>query len=111
MATVNAAKRKFFRSHDPYVKYHPRTNMGRDEDFTSGGVFNSSPSSVCTIYGSTFSSSSSDGNKKYFIACTSNGCITVWDYQDYSRNTLGNNSGPNEPILTLVSLLVFFFFV
>ncbi|KAL3809203.1 hypothetical protein ACHAXA_005410 [Cyclostephanos tholiformis] len=101
MSTMTAAKRKFFQSHDPYVKYHPRNKVVNDKDGTSGGVLNSSSSSVCTIFGSTFSTSSSFGNEKYLIACTSNGCIAVWDCHDYSRNVPGRNSGPSEPILTV----------
>jgi hypothetical protein len=110
MSSVTAAKRKFFQSHDPFVKYHPRNKMAKDKDTPSrsGSVFNSSSSSVCTIYGSTFGRSSSLGNKKYFIACTSNGCIAVWDHQVSSgrdSNASGKKSGPSEPILTLVPKL------
>jgi hypothetical protein len=104
MLSVTAAKRKFFQSHDPYVKYHHRSKVAKDGDTTSrnGSVSNSLSSSACTIYGSTFSCSSSIGNKKYFIACTSNGCIAVWDHQA-SSSINSNTSGKKMaigPILT-----------
>ena len=81
---MNRAKRKFFSSHDPYVEYYRP----------------SSPSS-CTVYGSAFSPSRGGGGGGYFVACTSGGCVAVWDVGP-SGKSRGDGEDRNKelPVLT-----------
>eukprot|EP00579_Thalassiosira_antarctica_P017437 CAMPEP_0201948712 /NCGR_PEP_ID=MMETSP0903-20130614/55605_1 /ASSEMBLY_ACC=CAM_ASM_000552 /TAXON_ID=420261 /ORGANISM="Thalassiosira antarctica, Strain CCMP982" /LENGTH=450 /DNA_ID=CAMNT_0048491905 /DNA_START=80 /DNA_END=1428 /DNA_ORIENTATION=+ len=88
---VNMAKRKFFQSHDPYVKYyHPRTNNNNTKAAVCRSSSSSSTTSCATMYGSAFCPPYR--NKKYFVACTSNGCIAVWDVQQPSSSSTSSSS-------------------
>jgi len=97
MPSINAAKVNFFRSHDPFVNYYPSV----DRTTKGGGSSTANRRYRCrtgtsTIYASAFSPSTSSDRKKYFVACTSNGCIVVWDYQASKYEIVG----PSIPVLT-----------
>jgi hypothetical protein len=82
---LNDAKRKFFQCQNNYVKYHNKAS----NDNTS------SVSTSCTVYGSAYSPVCNN-NKRYVVACTSDGCIVVWDQHSTS------NSGALKPIIRYV---------
>ena len=96
MPSINAAKANFFRSHDPFVNYFPSV----DRTTKGGGSSTANRRYRCrtgtTIYASAFSPSTSSDRKKYFVACTSNGCIVVWDYHSSKYESVG----PSIPVLT-----------
>ena len=105
-SNTNTAKRKFFQYHDPYIKYHrPRPNTGVvvAASPSSRSSRSSNVPSGCTtiIYGSSFSPISYNNNKRYFVACTSSGCITVWDIQQQQQQRRSSNTGIDSslPIL------------
>ena len=103
--SVGAAKRKFFHCHDPYVKYHTTTKSSNKTKETNIP----SKKGQCTIYGSAFSPLSR-GHKRYFVACTSDGCIVVWDRQQtsHSQDLTSEKPGSKEPILRCEYLLALF---
>jgi len=75
---LNEAKRKFFQCQNNYVKYH---NKASDAN-------NNTPSiSSCTVYGSAYSPVCNN-NKRYVVACTSDGRIVVWDQHSTSDRGL-----------------------
>ena len=77
---LNEAKRKFFQCQNNYVKYHPN-NKASD-------VNNNTPSiSSCTVYGSAYSPVCNN-NKRYVVACTSDGDIVIWDQHSTSDRGL-----------------------
>lgn len=99
IAGVNEAKRRFFECQDIYVKYHPVVN-NKEKVLNSRNSCTSLPKSTCTIFSSAYSPT--DGNKRYFVACTSDGYIVIWGDQQHG---LDRSDGPLEPILRSVHLL------
>ncbi|KAL9189079.1 hypothetical protein ACHAXT_011569 [Thalassiosira profunda] len=107
-----AAKMKFFQRRDPYVKYFASKKRGVD-----GAPLNlnqPSVASACTVYGSAFSPPFR--GKRFFVACTSEGCVAVWDVRPHSSSRddgvtrpgslaplfsvrVGGESGPNSRVL------------
>ncbi|KAL7530262.1 hypothetical protein ACHAWF_003306 [Thalassiosira exigua] len=102
----NAAKRKFFQRQDPYAKhYHPHKLLRRGDD--AAELFWKSSSSTCTVYGSAWSPPHR-GNRRYIVACTSNGCIAVWGHRSHSNQTWSSRddggekkSGPAAPLFVV----------
>jgi len=86
---LNEAKRKFFQCQNNYVKYQPKA---------SGGNINNTSISSCTVYGLAYSPVCIN-NKRYVVACTSDGCIVIWDQHSTS------DGGLLKPIIRYVCFL------